>query len=179
MLTNRILYSVFGPAANDRFTDVWSIPAADLKIEPASSSYRRCLEFHDCCCLSKATDETDAVVLDILGLEAWKPAVPSVWTIWLSLVLDGSDGSDRQADIQLAVTFLSGRTVYINAKLADRIETIRSAILAAAGIQPKQQLLVFNGTALADGKMLADYQLLPDEPAGPPKKKIRQSKDGR
>ena len=65
--------------------------------------------------------------------------------------------------MQLFVKTLTGRTITIEVKPTDTIETLKSKIQDKEGIPPDQQIIIFHGDMLEDSKTLNDYYCIQKE----------------
>ena len=67
--------------------------------------------------------------------------------------------SVQAAAMQIFVKTQTGKTITIEAEPTDSIEAIKEKIFEKEGILPENQLLVFNGEQLDEGKTLSDYNI--------------------
>lgn len=54
---------------------------------------------------------------------------------------------------------VTDKTITLNVKSNDEVESLRLGIEGIEGLCPSVQKLVFNGKQLEDGKTLADYEI--------------------
>ena len=79
-------------------------------------------------------------------------------TIHLVLRLRGG-GIDDETTKQIFIKTLQGKTITIDVKNSDKIESIKQKISIKEGIPADQQRLVFNGKQLEDGSTIAEYNI--------------------
>jgi len=68
-------------------------------------------------------------------------------------------GLDDDTTKQIFIKTLQGKTITINVKDSDKIESIKQQIFIKEDIPVDQQRLVFNGKQLEDGSTVAEYNI--------------------
>ena len=78
--------------------------------------------------------------------------------VFLSLFLAAAMPAQAFA-MQIFVKTQTGKTITIEVEPTDSIEAIKEKIFEKEGILPENQLLIFNGEQLDEGKTLSDYNI--------------------
>ena len=81
-----------------------------------------------------------------------------LFSVFLSLFLVVAM-SVQAAAMQIFVKTQTGKTITIEVEPTDSIEALKQKIFEKEGILPENQLLIFNGEQLDEGKTLSDYNI--------------------
>ena len=87
-----------------------------------------------------------------------KRTTKRLFAVFLSLLLLVAMSVQASA-MAIFVKTQTGKTITIEAEPTDSIEAIKEKILEKEGILPENQLLIFNGEQLDEGKTLSDYNI--------------------
>lgn len=81
-----------------------------------------------------------------------------LFAVFLSLFLLAAMSVQASA-MQIFVKIQTGKTITLEVEPTDSIEAIKGKIFEKEGILPENQLLIFNGEQLDEGKTLSDYNI--------------------
>ena len=87
-----------------------------------------------------------------------KRTTKRLFAVFLSLFLVAAM-SVQAAAMQIFVKTVEGKTITIEVEPTDSIEATKQKIFEKEGILPENQLLIFNGEQLDEGKTLSDYNI--------------------
>ena len=87
-----------------------------------------------------------------------KRTTKRLFAVFLSLFLLAAM-SVQAAAMQIFVKTVEGKTITIEVEPTDSIEATKQKIFEKEGILPENQLLIFNGEQLDEGKTLSDYNI--------------------
>ncbi|MGM9597993.1 MAG: ubiquitin-like protein [Eubacteriales bacterium] len=87
-----------------------------------------------------------------------KRAQRRLFAVFLSLFLLAAMSVQASA-MQIFVKIQTGKTITLEVEPTDSIEAIKGKIFEKEGILPENQLLIFNGEQLDEGKTLSDYNI--------------------
>ena len=87
-----------------------------------------------------------------------KRSTKRIFAVFLSLFLVVAMSVQASA-MQIFVKTQTGKTITIEVEPTDSIEALKQKIFEKEGILPENQLLIFNGEQLDEGKTLSDYNI--------------------
>ena len=87
-----------------------------------------------------------------------KKTTNRIFAVFLSLFLLAAMSVQASA-MQIFVKTQTGKTITIEVEPTDSIEATKQRIFEKEGILPENQLLIFNGEQLDEGKTLSDYNI--------------------
>ena len=87
-----------------------------------------------------------------------KKTTNRIFAVFLSLFLLAAMSVQASA-MQIFVKTQTGKTITIEVEPTDSIEATKQRIFEKEGILPENQLLIFNGEQLGEGKTLSDYNI--------------------
>ena len=87
-----------------------------------------------------------------------KRTTKRIFAVFLSLFLVVAMSVQASA-MQIFVKTQTGKTITIEVEPTDSIEAVKEKIFEKEGILPENQLLIFNGEQLDEGKTLSDYNI--------------------
>ena len=87
-----------------------------------------------------------------------KRTTKRIFAVFLSLFLVAAMSVQASA-MQIFVKTQTGKTITIEVEPTDSIEAVKEKIFEKEGILPENQLLIFNGEQLDEGKTLSDYNI--------------------
>ena len=87
-----------------------------------------------------------------------KRTTKRIFAVFLSLFLVAAMSVQASA-MQIFVKTQTGKTITIEVEPTDSIEATKEKIFEKEGILPENQLLIFNGEQLDEGKTLSDYNI--------------------
>ena len=104
------------------------------------------------CAMLHAPDRLSQFVARSIMAAGPKVVGPGPWP-------DLFDDLPADADIEIHVTFLSGKTITLDVMTNDTISCVKGDIQEKEGIPSKQQRLTFDGLQLVNGATLWDYNI--------------------